>query len=942
MRPSSLPAALDGLRLRAELAASTRVGWDKPAARSAALAKLKAYLEKGRRLAESRLGDSTGGLEAARTLSSVMNAALRALFDSVAMDLVDEGARAPGLALCALGGFGAGELAPKSDIDLVFLVSDPAPDWAPLVIERTLYALWDSGLTIGGGAVRTVDEAIALATDDVSERTALLDMRSITGDLTLVRELLARFDTELLRPNAAAFAAEKLAERDARVVRQGDSRYQVEPNVKDGKGALRDLQTLRWLAQVLYGDDALERWVGDGLFSVSDVERYLSAADFFWTVRFHIHDLVGGKDDRLTFDIQPETAARMGFADTADQLGVEMFMRTYFKKAIDVGALTRLVCAKLEADHLKDLPGGTGRFMPSDGDAEDTGLAEAGFRLHAGRLDFADTANLERDPGLMLRLFETAASRHFDLHPDAVADIAHSLRQVDESFRTDPRAARSFFAVLLDADDPRMTLRAMTEAGLLGAYIPEFGDIVARTQFNMYHRFTVDEHTLNALGILRDIESGRLLSDHPLASRLVHQITHRRALHLAVLLHDTGKGKGDQCVEGAANARIACARLGLDDDETELVAWLIANHLEMSDTAQRRDISDPRTVLDFAQTCGTLERLRLLTVLTVVDIRAVGPGVWNGWKAQLLRDLHAATTEVLKDGGHKGDESAARARLAQRADQSRDRFRAAMERLDPAFAQDWADQLEASYWLAFSETDRLRHAAFARAAKARGANVAAGVRVDRRRSATEVMVIAPDRDALFADIAGALALEGANVVGAQVTTTSDGRAFDVFFVQETGGKPHSWADPFARDRLKAAVERAARDGLPDACAIAERPIRRREAAFTVTPYLKIDEEAADNALVIEASGRDRPGLLHALARTLAENGLSVEGARIDGYGERAVDTFYVTEKGAKPTDPARLAAVSDALEQVLADAEEAASATRAAAGLAQAPASVGR
>lgn len=942
MRPSSLPASLDGLRLRAELAASTRVGWDKPAARSAALAKLKAYLEKGRRLAESRLDDAGGGLEAARTLSASMNAALRALFDSIAMDLVDAGSRAPGVALCALGGYGAGELAPKSDVDLVFLVADDPPDWAETVIERTLYALWDCGLTIGGGAVRTVDEAITLAAEDVSERTALLDLRSLSGDMSLVRALLDRFDAEIVQPDAAGFASEKLAERDARVDRQGDSRYQVEPNVKDGKGGLRDLQTLRWLAQVLYGDDALERWVGDGLFSVSDVERYLSAADFFWTVRFHIHDLVGNKDDRLTFDIQPEIAQRMGFLDTEDQIGVEAFMRTYFRKAIDVGALTRLVCAKLEADHLKDLPGGTGRFMPSDGAGGADGLAEAGFKLRAGRLDFLDRSVIERDPVAMLRLFETAAARHFDLHPDAVADIGHSLRQVDDAYRTDPRAARSFFAVLLDADEPRMTLRAMTEAGLLGAYIPEFGDIVARTQFNMYHRFTVDEHTLNALGILRDIENGRHMSDHPLASKIIHKVTHRRALHLAVLLHDTGKGKGDQCVEGAENARIACARLGLDDDETELVAWLIANHLEMSETAQRRDISDPRTVLDFAGLCGSLERLRLLTVLTVVDIRAVGPGVWNGWKAQLLRDLYAATAEVLKDGGQKGGEAGARERLANRAEGSREKFRSAMERLDAAFAADWAEQLEAPYWLAFSETDRLRHAAFARAAKARGADVAAGVRVDRRRSATEVMVIAPDRDALFADIAGALALEGANVVGAQVTTTRDGRAFDVFFVQEPGGKPYGWADAHARDRLKAAVERAALEGLPEACAIAERPIRRREAAFTVTPYVKLDEEAADTALVIEASGRDRPGLLHALARTLAEQGLSVEGARIDGYGERAVDTFYVTEKGRKPSGDARLEAVGAAVEAVLAEAEQAATAKRVAAGLAHAPASEGR
>ena len=942
MRPSYVPASLDGLRLRAELAAATRAGWDKPAARQAGLGRMKAYLDRGRALAASRIKGEAGGLDAARTLAGVMNAALRALYDSIALDLVDEGARMPGLALCALGGYGAGELAPGSDVDLLFLIDDDAPAQAKTIVERTVYALWDSGLTLGGAATRTVDEAMALARTDVSERTALLDLRTITGDESLERALMARYEAELLGEAAPDFAAAKLAERDARVDRQGDSRYAVEPNVKDGKGALRDLQTLRWLAQILYGADALERWVGDGLFAVTDVERYLSAADFFWTVRFHLHDLATRKDDRLSFDVQPELAARMGYADTDSQLGVEIFMRDYFKKAIDVGALTRRVCAKLEADALKDPPGG-GRYMPADGAApsDELGgeLAEDGLTLTAGRLDFVDPSVIESDPVIMLRLFEIAAARHLDLHPDAVAAISQSLRLVDDAFRADPRAARCFFAVLLDADDPRMTLRAMTEAGLLGAYIPEFGDIVARTQFNMYHRFTVDEHTLNALGILRDIEAGRLSADHPLATKLAPVITHRRALHLAILLHDTGKGKGDQCVEGAENARIACPRLGLDDDETELVAWLIASHLEMSDTAQRRDIADPRTVLDFAETVRTIERLRLLTILTVCDIRAVGPGVWNGWKAQLMRDLYAATSTVLKDSGAR-DEAAARERLADRADAARERLRASMERIDPAFAAHWTAELDAAYWLAFSETDRLRHAAFVRAALDRGAKIAAGVRVDRRRSATEVMVIAPDRHALFADIAGAIARQGANVVGAQVTTTADGRAFDVFYVQETGGKPFGWAEPGARDRLKAAVEAAAAARSEPDTPGADAPVRRREAAFKVKPYVNVFNDAADGALVIEASGRDRPGLLHDLARSIAEMGLSLETARIDGYGERAVDTFYVTEKGVKPTDPHRQAAIREALLKVLTEAEQTLDAH--AAGLAAAPMSAGR
>ncbi|PWE18442.1 [protein-PII] uridylyltransferase [Marinicauda salina] len=942
MRPSSLPAELDGLRLRAELAAATRSGWGTSSGREAGLAKLKKFIERGRAHASSRLAGKTGGLEAARTLSAVMNAVLRALYDSIASEVCEEGARTPGLALCAVGGYGAGELGPQSDIDLLFLVDADAPDYAATIVERTLYALWDVGLAVGGGAMRTVDEAIALAEDDLSERTALLDLRILSGDDHLAAELRERFEDQLREGDAEAFVHAKLAERDARIDRQGDSRYAVEPNIKDGKGALRDLQTLRWLAQVLYGADALERWVALGLLSVTDVERYLRAADFYWTVRFHLHQINKRKDDRLTFDLQPEVAERMGYDDGEEVLAVEVFMRDYFRCAIDVGALTRLVCAKLEADELKAPPAGIGRFLPADGvQLADEDLAEAGFVIRSGRLDFADAAKLENDPVLMLRLFEIAAARHLDLHPDAFAAVGQSLRLVDDAFRADARAARAFFAVLLDADDPRITLRAMTEAGLLGAYIPEFGDIVARTQFNMYHRFTVDEHTLNALGLLREIEQGRLAADHPLCTRLAPEIVNRRALHLAVLLHDTGKGQGDQCVEGAIRCREACERLGVEDAETELAAWLVEHHLEMSDVAQRRDLSDPRTVLDFAETVGTLERLRLLTILTVVDIRAVGPGVWNGWKAQLLRDLYQATAAVLK-GGKRPEEEEARARLSRRAERARDMFRARLERLDPAFAERWTEELDEPYWLAFSENDRLRHAAFVRAAERRGDAVSAGVRVDRRRSATEVLILAPDRDGLFADIAGALALAGANVVGAQVTTSAGGRAFDVFYIQEPGGKPFGWHDSYARDRLKALVERAAADGLGADDVIPQRPIRRREAAFAVKPYVTLDAEAADSALVIEASGRDRPRLLHDMARALAELGLSLEAARIDGYGERAVDVFYVTEDGRKVTDPDRLEAIRTRLMRELAEAEDALVGPSAEAGLSQAEASAGR
>jgi len=938
----TLPADLDGLRLRAELAAATRTGWDKPANRAAAIGRLKRFLGVGRAHAASRLADSGGGLEAARSLAAITGALVRALFDSIAADHHDLGSDAPGLAVCATGGFGAGALGPQSDIDLVFLRGVRPPDGFEIIVERTVYALWDVGLAVGGGAVRTIGDAIELAQLDVSERTALLDLRLISGDAKLVRVLEERFDAHLRAGDAAAFVSAKLAERDARLEQQGNTRYAVEPNVKDGKGGLRDLSTLRWFAQVLYGADALERWVGAGLLSVPDVERFLRAEDFFWTVRFHLHDLNGRKDDRLTFDIQPEIARRMGYEDEDQVLAVERFMRDYFTRAIDVGALTRLVCAKLEADELKDLPAGAGRFMTADGpDPDLDALAEQGFALRAGRVDFIGHARVKDDPVLMLRLFETAAARHLDLHPDAVATVGQNLRLVDEDLRRDPRAARAFFAILLDTDDPQMALRAMTEAGLLGAFIPEFGEIVARTQFNMYHRYTVDEHTLNALGLLREIEQGKHPLDHPLSTQIAPMIQNRRALHLAVLLHDTGKGVGDQCVAGADRALAASLRLGLDEPEAELIAWLVRSHLDMSDAAQRRDLSDPRTVLDFAAGVRTLERLRLLTVLTVVDIRAVGPGVWNGWKAQLLRDLYSATAAVLKGGG-RGDEQEARRRLSERADQARREFRAQMQRVDADFADRWSAQQDDPYWLAFSPEDRLRHASFVRSAEARGAAIAVGVRIDKRRSAAEVLVRAPDRHGLFADIAGALALEGANVVGAQVTTGRTGEAFDVFYVQEPGGRPFGWSDPRLRDGLRARVAAAAEHGLDAGSEMPDRAVRRREAAFAVKPSVVLDAEAADGALVIEASGRDRPGLLHDLARALADLGLSLEAARIDGYGERAVDSFYVTAGGEKPEDAGRQAVVRDALLQVLEEPEAALADRRERTGLAQAAASAGR
>ena len=941
MTVTGLPASLDGLKLRAEVAAAlSNGGWASAPARMRVIGLLKAARETGRQQAFAKLDGVAGGLEAARFLADITNSILVALFAALE---VENSEAANEIALCAVGGFGAGELAPGSDIDILFLKSDTAGDDTNAFIEQAVMALWDMGLKVGSAAVRTIDETLELSSGDVSERTSLLSARFLAGNRTLADELDAQFREQAEASSGAEFVDAKLKERDRRIARAGRSRYTVEPNIKDSKGGLRDLQLLRWLAQFLYGADAFERWVASGLLTVADVEKYLKASDFLWTTRFHLHDLTGGKDDRLTFDLQPEIAARLGFDDGATEIAVERFMRRYFLTAMDVGSLTRLVSAKLEADAWKTTPRGLGRFLP--GNALDDDEGDAAFSVREGRVDFADPRQIAKQPYLLMRLFQAAAEREADLHPNAIATVGRSLRLVDDDFRDDPLVKRTFFTILLESSEPHIILRLMTEAGLLGLYLPEFGAIVARTQFNMYHRYTVDEHTLHALGLMREIEQGRHPADHPLASKIIGDIKYRRALHLAILLHDTGKGQGDQCIEGAARAREACERLGLPDEETELVAWLVKSHLIMSDTAQRRDLGDPKTVINFARTVGTLERMRLLLLLTIVDIRAVGEGVWNGWKGQLLRDLYSATEAVLADGAALGgtdSEVEARSRLSEKAAMAREQIRTRLSRIDPDFANDWADGLDDAYWLAFRSEDRFRHAAFARSARALSRRSAVAVRIDRRRVAAEVMILSPDRDGLFADIASALSDLGANVIGAQVTTTQSGQAFNVFFVQDANGRPYGIGRARARDALLERVRRAAAGEKLRPVVKRDHLLRRRSAAFDVRPSVSFDDTIAQNATVIEASGRDRPGLLADLAHALAASDVSLLAAQIDGYGERAVDVFNVVKDGKKLKKGRHRDKLRDRLLEVLGEEEEAWAEQARNRGLARAELSVGR
>ncbi|RAK59503.1 [protein-PII] uridylyltransferase [Phenylobacterium hankyongense] len=936
LRPTRLEYVVDGVRLRAQLSAAALEASGDVAQRKAALDILKAALFRGRMIAKERLENGAGGIETARLLSGVTDEVITALWDFTTVHIFrarnpTEGER---LALMAVGGYGRGTLAPYSDIDLLFVRPYKQTAHAESVIEYMLYALWDLGFKVGH-ASRTIDECVKLAREDFTIRTSILEARRLAGDETLAAELVRRYQAEVVKGTGAEFVAAKLKERDDRHARAGASRYMVEPNVKEGKGGLRDLNTLFWIAQYLHPGEPIEKVMQLEMFGQREVRIFIRAFDFLWAVRSHLHFTTGRPEERLTFDLQPEIARRMGYGDRGDAPAVERFMRRYFLFAKEVGSLTRVFAAKLEADRVKSAPRGISRLLPSRRPKRKP-LAEPGFHEVSGRLDVDGAETFERDPVNLLRLFKLADERNLDLHPDAFTLATRAAGLITSAVRRDPAAAKVFLATLTQGRDPQRTLALMTEAGVLGRYMPEFGRIVAQMQFNMYHSYTVDEHTLRAVGVIAEIAAGRFAEDHPLSTLVMPLIDDREALFLAMLLHDTGKGGvGGQEKAGARAARQACERLGLERSKIELVAWLVEHHLVMSDYAQKRDISDPRTVSDFAAIVQTPERLRLLLVLTVADIRAVGPGVWNGWKGQLMRELYGATEAVFR-GGRGSDTAAALKRYHENAAYD---ARVRVARADPA-SEAWADAMEDAYFSAFTEAEVLAHAGLSRrAAQAGGAAAEGKVRADR--NAAEVVVAATDRPRLFVDLAAAITGAGANVVGARVFTSRSGQALDVFNVQDVTGQPYGAADPRALVRLTQALEAAARGEA------APREPRRgadqaRTAAFSITPTVMLDNDASETSTVVEASGRDRPGLLAALARAISDAGLSILSAHIDGYGERAVDAFYVVgPDGGKLTDGRKRHALKAALEAALVADDDGAPA-RPRANLQRARASVAR
>lgn len=805
--------------------------------------------------------------------------------------------------LLAVGGYGRKEMFPYSDVDILILHGREHKDVVESVVEFVLYILWDMGLKLGQ-AIHPV-AALAEQKKDVATLSSWLDARVITGNRSYYTPLRKELFGTRSHEEEIAFVQNKMAERDKRHQTWGDSRYILEPNIKEGKGGLRDLHTLYWLARYVYNIRRMRKLVGRGQLTEEEYRRYKKARQFLWTVRLHMHYRAGRAEERLTFDMQRHISKALGYRGDSANASVERFMKHYFLTAREVGFLTNLFCTSLEAQRLHQPRFSLTRFLAGTRRLEE-------FVIHGNHRLAVESDDLFRQqPALMVKLFYLSSRYKLDVHPHTLRLVARSLRYIDAATRKDETACRLFLSMLLDPLHGDKALHDMKEAGVLARFIPEFSRIIGQMQFDMYHVYTVDEHTLVALGVLHQIEAGKLKDELPLASEVIAKVSSRRVLHMAVLCHDVAKGMGgDHAIKGSDIAAELAGRFGYSKEEQEIISWLVRYHILFTDYAFKRDLSDPDTIRKFAQKVQSLEKLRLLLVLTVADIRAVGPKVWNGWKGALLRELYYRTENFMQTGIPEMPRTESSDMLAA--------LKKHLKGWKTDEVQAYLDVCPASY---LSSREAEEHAEVARMLKEvtrkDGPPLAVNCESDSFLNVSKLTLCAPDRIGLLSDVAAALALAGANIVGARIYTLKNGWAIQNWRLQNFEQKE---LDDAAVCGPVIGILRQTIEGTRDIAKelAARQPSYLSKARdFSVAPQVFIENEQSNTYTIIEVIAQDRPGLLHTICHVFQSQGLNIGSAHISTYGEQAVDVFYIKDAyGFKITHPARI----DHLKEVVLDA----------------------
>ena len=880
-RPATYPAASWPLlaRLPAQLAAETE-----PAAWRELLRQAHEEL-KARFVAEEPVED----LVHAR--AALIDAALR---EAWRMHCAAQAA----WALVAVGGYGRGELQPCSDIDILLLVPQP-PDAPGSAVIGTLVAfLWDIGLEVGH-SVRTVEQCAEESAADVSVMTTLLEARLLAGRAELLGAMRTALAPERVWPVKEFFEA-KVREQAERHLKANDTAYNLEPNVKTGPGGLRDIQTIAWVAKRHFGGaDTLDALVTHGFLTVAELRRLQQAQAFLWKVRFGLHSLTARREDRLLFDYQIRLAQSFGYEDASYTLAVEQFMQRYYRTVMDVSLLNELLLQLFREAILTE--------------SEPPRPLNARFQVRNGSLEAVSEEVFARTPSTLLELF-VLLQQNPDIRgvrASTMRAVARNLWLIDEEFRQNPRHHRLFLEILRSPVGVTHELRRMNTYGVLGRYIPAFGRIVGRMQYDLFHAYTVDAHTLFVVSNLRRFAIPRYDHELPEASRVMQQLPRSEVAYLAALFHDIAKGRGgDHSELGAVDAEAFCLEQGLSPYDARLVAWLVRNHLQLSITSQKQDIGDPQVINAFARKVGDETHLDYLYVLTCADVRATNPKLWNSWKASLFRDFYQRVKRALRRGLEspidpehlvREIQDAARRLLLERGVSERD------------IAGAWT-RFSAGYFLQHSPEEIAWHARLL--AERDAASDEPLVALDPRsvRGTTAALIFTRPRRHGFARTTAALDQLGLNIVDARITPTGDGFSLDLYHLLEDDGAPIT--DNDRQVEIEQALWRSLQ-GPADAPFAVSRRAPRQARMFNTPTQIAFSVDERNRRLVLELTAGDRPGLLCEVGKVLMAERVELHAAKIMTVGERAEDVFYLTDFDNRPLSNAAAERLRDRLVQAL-------------------------
>ena len=816
------------------------------------------------------------------------------LVDGVLRDVWRSSGMPARAAVVAVGGYGRGQLFPHSDVDVLILLPEDEAARAqadPSAIQGFLATLWDIGLEVSH-AVRTPAECLTEMAGDVTIRTSLLEHRFLAGDRALYRGFVRAFDAAM---DPCAFYEAKALEQQQRHLKHHDAAYNLEPNVKENPGGLRDLQTVLWIARAAGLGRSWRELARAGLMTMAEARSVSRQERFIGALRVRLHYLSDRREDRLVFDLQSALARQVGYVDTPTRRASEQLVQRYYRAAKTVRQVNTILLQNLHA-RLFPIPRNP---IPIEGP-----FCSIDELLHVESEDLFD-----RHPSAMLDAFLL-----MERHPELKGMSARTLRalwrsrkRIDARFRRDPANRERFIALFREPRGITHELRRMNLYGILGAYLPPFGRIVGQMQHDLFHVYTVDEHILMVIRNLRRFTEAQHAHEYPLCSRLIADVPRKEVLYLAGLFHDIAKGRGgDHSTLGGRDALRFCREHGLSKHDANLVAWLVEQHLTMSSTAQKQDISDPDVVRAFAAKVGTEERLVLLYILTVADIRGTSPKVWNAWKAQLLEDLFHATRRVLAGG----DASAS-------VGDSLQQRQAEAQRLLRLYAV--PEGSEGKLWRHLDTPYFQRHTAEEIAWHARNLYWRADrpepvvkARLSRTGAGLQVLVYLPDRPALFARMCGYFGRAGLSIVDAKVHTTGDGYALDTFAVQDAGGTTQTWRETIARiehDLLEVVTATGPLEPPPSG------RVPRQLRHFPLTPEIRIFPDDKGLHYILEVVAGDRPGLLARIAYVLANANVNVASAKINTLGERAEDVFLID--GARLHDEQALLKLETALYEQL-------------------------